>query len=282
MSSASENVEIGTSGWSYKEWEGIFYPDSKTSKLKHYSRVFSTAEVDSTFYAVPTKGLVFGWAKNTQENFEFSLKLPRTITHEKKLKLGEGAEIDLKNFLALLEPLRVARKLGPLLIQLPPSFNREANREDLEEFLRALPTKKKDGDYKFAIEFRNKSWLSDNDLHSLLSKYNVSNAIVDEPLMPVDLSVTSREFAFLRWHGRGKRPWYDYRYSEEELDPWVERVRKISTKTRKVYGYFNNHFHGNAVVNGLEFLEKLGTATSVQKETLKEIEERRAQKQMTL
>lgn len=264
-------LRVGTSGWSYKEWEKIFYPDSKTPKLKFYSSLFNTAEIDSTFYANPTRGLVYGWARNTPEKFKFSVKIPRSITHDKKLDLAEGAEVELVKFLDLLRPLNESGKLGPLLIQLPPSFGLSA-RKSLEEFFEALPK-----GYSFAVEFRNKSWLRDPKLHSLLHSYGVANTIVDEPLMPVDTTPTSDEFAFIRWHGRGSRPWYNYLYSSGELDPWVEKIRKISTRVRSVYGYFNNHFHGNAVENSLEFLEKLGAASIAQQQELAEIRERRAE-----
>jgi uncharacterized protein YecE (DUF72 family) len=255
------SVRIGTSGWSYKEWEGVFYPDAKTPKLSYYSKVFDTAEIDSTFYANPARGLVFGWARNTPSNFEFAVKLPQLITHKKKLDLSLGVEVDLRNFLDLLKPLHDSKKLGPLLIQLPPSFDTR-KKETLETFLEALPK-----DHLFAIEFRNKSWLNDTQLYSLLRKYNVANTIVDEPLLPVDLTLTS-DFTFIRWHGWGKRIWYDYHYSEKELEPWVERVKSVSSKAKKVYGYFNNHFHGYAIENGLWLLDKIGLANDDQRQTL--------------
>lgn len=256
-------IRIGTSGWSYKEWEGVFYPDAKIPKLSYYSKVFDTAEIDSTFYANPSRGLVFGWARNTPKNFEFAVKLPQVITHKKKLDLKLGVEVDLKNFLELLKPLDDSGKLGPLLIQLPPSFD-NTKKDALETFLDALPE-----DHLFAIEFRNKSWLEDHELYSLLREYNVANAIVDEPLMPVDLTLTS-DFTFIRWHGKGTGLWYDYRYKEEELTPWIERVSSIS-KAKKVYGYFNNHFHGFAVENALWLLEKTGLASDSQKKTLTQV-----------
>jgi uncharacterized protein YecE (DUF72 family) len=276
--SASEKVAIGTSGWSYKEWEGVFYPDPKTPKLKFYSSVFRTAEIDSTFYAFPPKGLVFGWVRNAPENFMYSVKLPKTITHEKQLDLSLGAELELVRFLDLLSPMKSAGKLGPLLIQLPPSFSL-SKKKKLEEFFEALPK-----DYSFAVEFRNKSWLRDPDLNALLRKYNVANTIVDEPLLPIDLTTTSDDFAFVRWHGRGERPWYNYLYKEEELDPWVDRINRLASNVKRVYGYFNNHFHGNAVENSLEFMEKLGIASEKQEKVLGEIKtkrnERREQKSL--
>ncbi|HXQ91653.1 MAG TPA: DUF72 domain-containing protein [Nitrososphaerales archaeon] len=269
----SEKILLGTSGWSYKEWEKIFYPDSKTPKLSYYSGVFSTAEIDSTFYAYPNKGLSFGWARNTPSDFQFSAKIPKLITHDKKLDLSEGVEVDLQKFLEILSPLKDSKKLGPLLIQLPPSF---AHKDVglLENFLEILPE-----DHMFAVEFRNLSWLEDTEnLYSLLRKHNVANTIVDEPLLPVDLTVTAN-FAFIRWHGKGRRVWYNYEYSEDELDPWVDRVEKVSGQVKKVYGYFNNHFHGSAVLNSLEMLMKLGRANSKQEEILGEIERKKSGEQ---
>ncbi len=260
-------VRIGTSGWSYKEWEGVFYPDSKTPKLSFYSKVFDTAEIDSTFYANPSRGLVLGWLKNTPSNFEFSVKLPKLITHDKKLELKNGVEIDLNTFLELVWPLHQAKKLGPLLIQLPPSFS--ANRKKvLEEFFQVLPSK-----YRFAVEFRNKTWLKEKSMHTLLEKYNIANTIVDEPLLPVDLSPTS-DVAFIRWHGQGERPWYDYRYSEKEIEPWVEKVKDGLKSVKKVYGYFNNHFHGYAIENGLEFMEMMGISTAARQSMLSHVKSR--------
>jgi uncharacterized protein YecE (DUF72 family) len=256
-------IEIGTSGWSYKEWEKVFYPDSKTPKLSYYSSVFNTAEIDSTFYANPNPKVVMGWARYTPRNFEFSVKLPKSITHDKGLELEAGAEVDLLEFLDLMNPLREAKKLGPLLIQLPPSFG-SAKATTLEYFLEALPKK----GYRFAIEFRNKSWLRNKDsVNDLLRKYQVANTIVDEPLMPVDITPTAG-FAFIRWHGKGMRPWYNYRYADAELDPWVDRIKNDMKAPKKIYGYFNNHFHGYAVENSIEFLEKLGLATQRQSEIL--------------
>jgi len=260
--SSLDNVLLGTSGWSYKEWEKVFYPDSKTPKLSYYSGIFPTAEIDSSFYAYPNRGLVFGWVRNTPLSFQFSAKIPKLITHDKRLDLAQGVEVDLGKFIDVLAPLKDAKKLGPLLIQLPPSFTRnEIN--VLGEFFEILPK-----DHAFAVEFRHPSWLDEpQGVDSLLRKFNVSNTIVDEPLLPIDLNTTA-DFVFVRWHGKGRRVWYNYEYSSEELDPWIDRVHNISRKVKKVYGYFNNHFHGSAVFNSLEMLEKLDLANETQKETL--------------
>jgi len=250
---------IGTSGWSYKEWIGVFYPNSDTNKLSFYAKVFATAEVDSTFYAFPSKGLVQGWARYTPVNFLFSVKLPQLLTHEKKLQLGKGVEADLVRFLSLMKPLIASGKLGPVLIQLPPSYSYQTDFEKLKAFLGVVPD-----DVKFAVEFRHPSWLRE-DVWSVLRERNVANVIVDEPLLPPDTVVTA-DFAFIRWHGHGTRPWYNYRYSEKELERWVPKVKDVTSRTKKAYGYFNNHFRGFAVENSLKMMGLLGVSNARQDE----------------
>jgi len=250
---------IGTSGWSYKEWEGVFYPNSTTNKLSYYSKVFSTVEIDSTFYAYPSKGLVMGWARYSPDNFVFSAKLPQLLTHEKKLEMGKGVETDLVKFLSLMKPLIASGKLGPILIQLPPSFTYEADLAKLSSFLNAVPE-----DLKFAVEFRHPSWLRE-EAWSLLRERNVANVIVDEPLLPPDPVVTA-DFSFIRWHGHGTRPWYNYRYNDKQLKQWVPKVQGVVAKVKKTYGYFNNHFRGFAVENSLKMMGMLGVSTPQQDE----------------
>jgi len=250
---------IGTSGWSYNEWAGVFYPDSKTNKLSFYSKVYGTAEVDSSFYAFPSKGLVLGWARYTPDNFVFSVKLPQLLTHEKKLDLGKGVEADLVRFLGLLKPLIATGKLGPVLVQLPPTYSFQSDYDKLRSFLGRAPE-----DVRFAVEFRHPSWLRE-EVRSLLRSKNVANVIVDEPLLPPDTVVTA-DFAFIRWHGRGTRPWYNYRYGDKELDAWVPKVKEVTTRVKRTFGYFNNHFKGFAVENSLKMMEKLGVSGPHQQE----------------
>ena len=252
-------LRVGTSGWSYNEWAGVFYPSSSTNKLSYYSNVFNTVEVDSTFYAYPSKGLVHGWARYTPQDFVFAAKLPKVITHDKSLDIEKGADKDLIRFLSLMKPLISSRKLGPLLIQLPPSSTEARDGERVRRFLETIPQ-----DIMFAIEFRHPSWLKQS-VWDLLTKHNVANTIVDEPLLPPDTVVTA-DFAFIRWHGRGSRPWYNYRYAEKELAPWVPKVKEVAKRVKRVYGYFNNHFHGFAVENSLKLLQMLGEASTEQLE----------------
>jgi len=250
---------IGTSGWSYKEWEGVFYPNSTTNKLSYYSKVFPTAEIDSTFYAYPSKGLVMGWARYSPDNFVFSAKLPQLLTHEKKLEMGKGVEADLVRFLSLMKPLIASGKLGPILVQLPPSFTYEADVPKLSSFLNVIPE-----DLKFAVEFRHPSWLRE-EVWSLLREHNVANVIVDEPLLPPDTVVTA-DFSFIRWHGHGTRPWYNYRYNEKQLKEWAPKVQEVAARVKKTYGYFNNHFRGFAVENSLKMMGMLGVSSPHQDE----------------
>lgn len=256
-------VLMGTSGWSYKEWIGPFYSKTDRSMLQAYTKVFRTVEIDSTFYRYPSKGTVMGWTRYSPEEFVYTAKLPGLITHEKKLDLSKGVEEDLKVFVELMEPLYLNGKLGCILIQLPPKFG--FNPEKLERFLEILPTQ-----VNFAVEFRDKSWMR-NETWALLEKCKVAYTIVDEPLLPPELHITSR-IAYFRWHGRGSRPWYDYRYPSNELEPWVSKVKEVAGKTMKIYGFFNNHFHGYAVENCIQIMEMLGVATPRQLETKKQVE----------
>ena len=257
------NLVFGTSGWSYKEWVGPFY-DETAKMFSYYARFFNTAEINSTFYRYPSKATVYGLNRTSPKEFIFSTKLPKLITHEKRLDPDLKIKSDLVQFLELLDPLKASGKLGCTLIQLPPSFVYERDHENLEAFLNMLPD-----DYEFAAEFRDHSWMSE-DTWKMLKEHNVAYCIVDEPLLPPEVHVTA-DFAYFRWHGRGARPWYDYHYSEKELREWVPRIEKVRDKVSKVYGYFNNHYHGYAPENCIEILEMLNIALPEQTRVKKKI-----------
>ena len=254
---------IGTSGWWYDEWVGPFY-DSKKGMFTRYAKVFNTTEINSTFYRYPTASMVRGWYRTAPPGFIFAAKLPRVITHEKWLRLEEGVEDDTERFLDLMRPL--AEKLGPILIQLRPKFNYDDHAEALERYLETLP-----GNYEWAVEFRHRSWMRP-ETWGMLRRHGVAYTIVDEPLLPPEVQVTA-EFAYIRWHGRGAHPWYDYDYRPEELEEWAPRVGEVATRARRVYGYFNNHFGANAVKNAVEMLTLLGSATPEQAAALRRIAE---------
>lgn len=257
-------IRLGTSGWSYADWEKIFYKSGE-SKFQKYSSIFNTVEIDSTFYSYPDPDLVKGLSKAAPEGFMFAAKIPSLITHKKKLSPDKAVKRDLDHFLELMEPLKKSKKLGPLLIQLPPKFTYQEHFDSFKSFMRILPS-----EYRFAVEFRDASWIRE-DVLSMLSKREVAYTIVDEPLLPPELHVTT-DFAYVRWHGKGKNPWYYYHYRREELEGWKPKLDELKEKVDKIYGYFNNHFHGYAVHNCLQVLEILGIITPRQRKALKEVE----------
>lgn len=258
---------IGTSGWSYDEWVGPFY-EKKKGMFTQFTKVFNTAEVNSTFYRYPSERMVRGWYRTAPPGFIFAVKLPQVITHEKWLRLEEGVEDDTERFLDLMQPL--AEKLGPILIQLRPKFNYDDYVGALERYLETLP-----GNYEWAVEFRHRSWMRD-ETWEILRRHGVAYTIVDEPLLPPEVQVTA-DFAYIRWHGHGARPWYNYDYNVGELKEWVPRVEKTRSRAKRVYGYFNNHFNANAVKNAVEMLELLGSATQEQSAALRRIVEHKAE-----
>lgn len=259
------NIQIGTSGWSYNDWIGPIYL-KKSGKFSFYSGIFNTTEINSTFYRYPSERMIWGILRYSPPGFIFSAKLPKLITHDKWLKKEEGVINDTRRFLELLRPL--AEKLGPILIQLRPKFTFNDHYDSLEAYLESIPN-----NYEWAVEFRHNSWLRD-ETFELLSKNNIAYTIVDEPLLPPDTHITS-DFAYIRWHGHGTNLWYDYEYSENQLDDWVPKIKEVTKQARRTYGYFNNHFRGNAVKNAIEMLEKIDQASSNQKSLLKKIIEYR-------
>jgi len=265
---AMVRLRFGCSGWDYHEWIGPFYRNATESKLRAYSRVFDTAEINSTFYRSPSPGMVQGWGRFTPDDFVFAAKVPQTVTHDRFLDVARGADKDLLVYCELMRPLLDAGKLGPLLLQLPPRLRFEES--TIHRFLDALPR-----DFTFALEPRNKSWMA-LEAFDLLRSTGVAYTIVDEPLLPPDLHVTAR-LAYVRWHGHGTDPWYNYRYSEEELKSWVPRVQQVAGQAETTFGFFNNHFHGYAPENCLQILRMLGVQTQEHARALTRIETFRRQ-----
>lgn len=263
------SVLVGCSGWSYSDsyekggWVKAFYPDAQTKKLQYYSEFFDTAEMDASFYQkfymYMTRDTFTAMVRATPYNFQFSIKVPETVTHDNRLDVTKGAMALFHEFLEKISPLKYANKLGALLIQLPPSFTVKEF-QNTEEFLDRLPS-----GYDYAIEFRHPSWKTEGPWE-MLKHYNIAAVMTDSPqpdkLKFLSEPIVTANHSFIRWHGRKVKPRYDYLYSEEELKPWVENVKKLSTETAIVRGYFNNHYGAKSVVNAIEFKRMLGNDLS--------------------
>src|SRR5271157_3591095 len=182
MAKSPGRLYFGCAGWSYKEWVGPLYDPDK-SMLQQYASVFDTVEINSSFYRPLDQGTILGLTKYTKRGFMFSAKVNRKFTHDLKLKLSEASTKELEEFVQLFDPLLTQDRLGCFLIQLPPSLKR--NDGLLEDFLAALPHR-----YEYVVEFRHKSWMEDSTWR-ILSKYEAAYCIVDEPLLPPEVHVTS-------------------------------------------------------------------------------------------
>lgn len=255
-------IYIGTSGWDYDDWVGPFYT-SPRGLFTQYARIFNTTEINSTFYSMPSPAFLRNLASRAPKGFVFSLKLYKGITHKGLLR-PQTVRDELNAFLRAVDEIKVRGKLGAVLVQMPPRSRDEI--PWFQDFLSILPS-----GYRFAVEFRHPSWLSEDVLEAL-KRRGVAYTVVDEPLLPPEVHVTA-DFSYIRWHGRGQRPWYYYHYSEDELKKWVPRINQLSTQVRVIYGYFNNHFRGYAPHNALQMLSLLGMANRRQREALRRIEE---------
>ncbi len=243
-------IYLGTQGWGYKDWVGPFYPPGTRSQeyLAAYAAIFNAVELDTTFYGTPRPTSVEGWDRATPEGFVFTAKIPRIITHDKRLI---GAEPDLVEFLTVME--RLGAKLGPLVLQFPPDFTAD-NRQALEDFLAILPD-----DFRFAAEFRHRSWLTD-DTVDLLRRSNVAWTMIDLNYMPKRVELTT-DFAYLRWLGDHKKitrmdaTQLDRR---PELDAWGEILDEVSRDVQRIYGFANNHYSGHSPADIQYLSRKLG------------------------
>ncbi len=231
----SPKIYIGTSGWSYDGWSGIFYPESlaRTGWLSFYSEHFSTVEINSSFYHLPKPQTFNSWAKKTPDNFLFAVKASRYITHIKRLKdCGEP----FKNLLKSAKELK--GKLGPFLFQLPPNMKKNTSR--FKDFLEILPD-----DYKYAFEFRNESWFCD-EVYNMLDSKGCAIVISNSPGFPYHEKVAG-SFCYIRMHG-GKEL-YSSNYTGIELKKVAKIVKQYQKNGISSYTYFNNDIHGYAVEN---------------------------------
>ncbi len=249
-------IRIGTSGWHYRHWRGVFYPEKLPVRkwLTYYARYFDTSEVNATFYGTLKPETLRRWVEETPEGFVFAVKANRYITHVKRLK---GVTDSLKRFYESLEPLYP--KLGPVLFQLPP--NLEYDPDLLEDFLWALPR-----EFPLALEVRHPSFHQETFLDQLRSR-GVALCLSDTAgRHPSLFFATTADFSYIRLHG--SRRLYRSCYTEEELQEWARRIRGFPVK--KVYVYFDNDALGWAPENALRLKRILGLPVrSLPEEALK-------------
>jgi len=237
-------ILIGTSGWVYRHWYEVFYPeDIKSSELLiYYAQHFQSVELNTSFYHLPKPSVFAGWYNKTPKNFLFSVKASRYITHIKKLR---DFEEGWARFIASTKELQ--EKLGPILFQLPPFL--KANAEVLEAALKVLPK-----DYNYAFEFRHESWFVP-EIYDILKKHNIALVMADSPDFPLKKEITA-DFTYLRFHG--SKSLYGSKYTDEELQSWAKEIKTWLKQGKNVYVYFNNDAEGYAVENARYLQEILG------------------------
>jgi uncharacterized protein YecE (DUF72 family) len=231
-------MHVGTSGWTYDDWTGPFYPDEVkgAERLVFYAAQFDTVEVNATFYRLPFAGMITGWNRRLPPSFHLVLKGPRLVTHHKRLR---DCLEPLDRF---LERVRELHTLKVLLWQLPPSLQRDL--ELLDRFLGQLPSY-----VRHAVEFRHLSWWDDETVR-LLARHETAFVAVSHPKLPDDILPTT-DFLYLRFHGLGEQL-YRYDYSRDELAEWARRV-KPHRRGRELYAFFNNDFEAHAPFNAKTF-----------------------------
>jgi uncharacterized protein YecE (DUF72 family) len=243
-------IRVGTSGFSYKDWEGPFYPEGMPDrdKFSFYAREFDTVEINSSYYRVPTAATLAALAAKAPPGFVFSIKANRGMTHEREDSAAVSAQ-----FTEALKPWLEQGCLACVLAQFPTSFHCTPENLDVLRWLRdeleSLPT---------VVEFRHVCWVSGR-VFALLRSLDLGICCVDQPRLPNLLppfGVVTSDIAYVRLHGRNAAKWwdhqeawerYDYAYAREELEPWAAKANQMSTSARLTLMYANNHWLGQAV-----------------------------------
>jgi uncharacterized protein YecE (DUF72 family) len=234
---------VGCSGWNYASWRGPFYPAGLPPRrwLARYAKLFTTVEVNATFYRLPTRAAVANWVEQTPPEFVFTVKVSRYVTHMKRLTtVADG----WRRLCERIEPMIEAGRLGPLLWQLPERFRRDDER--LAGALAELPPG------RHCFEFRHASWFSD-DVYALLAGHGVALVVGDHPGRPFQQHRFTAPFTVVRFHygSRGRAG----NYSRAELERWAARLDAWRRRV-DVYAYFNNDWNAFAPRNA-RLLERL-------------------------
>jgi uncharacterized protein YecE (DUF72 family) len=257
-------IRIGTSGWSYKDWNGIVYPKPKPrgfDELEYIARYFNTVEINSSYYGSPRATAAKKWGESVAENraFRFTAKLLHTFTHER-----EASRSDEKEFKDGIAPLMDAGRFGALLLQFQWSFR---NTPEDRQYLIGLHNRFRD--YPLVLEVRHASW-TQPEILDMLAELGIALCNIDQPLFKGSVKPAAEatsSIGYVRLHGRNYKTWfaekpgvrerYDFLYSPEELEPWVARIRELSDKTEDTYAMSNNHNLGKAAVNSLQIAAML-------------------------
>jgi uncharacterized protein YecE (DUF72 family) len=264
-------IKIGTCAWSFEDWRGTFYPEQlATSRwLEFYAQYFHAVEIDSTFYHIPRPEAVARWFEQTPDNFVFTCKVPREITHELKLRRSEPL---LAEFLEAMEPLHP--KLECVLVQLPPSFRLADDEPALKEFVHSLPR-----NFQFAIEFRHADWHLPRIAHLLENcgvawVWNDITSVENQARGAFEFLPQTANFLYLRLLGDLQNKYGTdgnriHRYGEilwprdASLDSWAVKVRTHLPQTEKVYILINNHFEGSSPRTCRRIAQNLGIEFSL-------------------
>ena len=251
---------IGTSGFSYPDWIGPFYPENskKGDMLHFYARQFNTVEINSSYYRIPPAAVFDHLQRKAPDNFKFAVKANQGMTH-----VREKDQTIFQEFKASLQPLLDSTKLGCVLAQFPYSFHYHRNNREYLCYL-----KEKMSNLPLVVEFRNVYWIKE-EIFDFLRKNEIGFCAVDQPplkgLIP-PVAETTSPLGYIRFHGRNKEQWwqheqayqrYDYLYSEQELKEWIPKIKKMVAKTTDQYIFMNNHYRGKATKNALMLMNLL-------------------------
>jgi uncharacterized protein YecE (DUF72 family) len=243
MHNLHEKIHVGTSGFYYEHWRGVFYPDklAKAHFFTYYMEQFNTVELNNTFYHLPKMKTVEHWMDESPDTFLFALKAHREITHYRKLK---DVKEPLYRFIHLIKPLK--SKIAAILFQLPPALHKDP--ELLAAFLTLLPP-----GYRFAVEFRHESWMCE-EIYTVLKSYNIALCLHDFSQRKITPVITA-DFTYMRLHGPTGR--YGGSYDNETLQHYADMLQEMAHHQKALFVYFNNDTEGYAVQNARTLLQLL-------------------------
>lgn len=242
MPAKEKKIHIGTSGWNYKHWRGVFYPEDLSQKewLDFYQSRFQSVEINNSFYQLPAKSTFRQWKKTVRENFIFAVKASRYITHMKKLKDSTEPVQQFLEHASILD-----KTLGPVLFQLPPHWH--LNRDRFSRFLDFLPRQ-----YRYTVEFRDDSWWKE-EIYQLLSEYNVAFCIYQLAGTLSPREVTA-DFVYVRLHGPAREA-YQGQYDVQDLAGWAGAFTDWARQGKEIFCFFDNDQNGYAALDALKLQE---------------------------